>query len=150
MRKTLGYMVTFTTYGTWLQGDERGWVKDGAVYEENPELHKANERRVKGEPVRLRRIEREIVREAICRKAESLGEKIFAVSVWSNHVHIVLGYNGRPIEETVRIYKNVASAALKGNEFKGRIWTRGFDKRFCFDENSLKGRIKYVEGHKQD
>jgi hypothetical protein len=28
MVKTLGYMITFTTHGTWLQGDERGFVKE--------------------------------------------------------------------------------------------------------------------------
>ncbi len=104
---------------------------------------------MKKEVVKLGREEKEIVKEAICKKAEVLGEKIFAISVWSNHVHIVLGYSGRPIEETVRIYKNTASAALKGSKFKGRVWTRGFDKRFCFDEDSLAERIKYVEGHKK-
>ena len=31
MVKTLGYMVTWTTYGTWLQGDEQGYVKKGKV-----------------------------------------------------------------------------------------------------------------------
>jgi REP element-mobilizing transposase RayT len=103
---------------------------------------------MKGGQVRLGKKEKEIVREAICRKAKLIDEKIFAISVWSNHIHIVSGYSGRPIEETVRIYKNTASAALKGNKFKGRIWTRGFDKRFCFDKNALAERIKYVEGHK--
>ena len=147
MRKTLGYMVTWTTYGTWLQGDERRWVKDGEVYEGNPELHKANEKQVKGELVRLGRREKEIVREAICRKAEALGEKILAISVWSNHVHIVMSYGGRPVEELIRIYKNTSAAALRGNEFKGRVWTSGYDKRFCFDEKSLRKRIEYVEGH---
>jgi hypothetical protein len=24
-------MITFTTYGTWLQGDERGYVKNGRI-----------------------------------------------------------------------------------------------------------------------
>jgi len=149
MRKTLGYMVTFTTYGTWLQGDERGWVKNGIIYEENMELRKANEGQMKVVPVKLGRKEKEIVREAIRKKAKAIGEKIFAMSVWSNHVHIVAGYSGRPIEETVRIYKNTASAALKESKFKGRIWTNGYDKRFCFDESSLAERIKYVNEHKK-
>jgi len=148
MGKTLGYMVTFTTYGTWLQGDKRGWVKKGTIHEENAELRKASEGQVKKEPVKLGREEKKIVREVICRKAEALGGKIFAISVSSNHVHIVLGYSGRPIEEMVRIYKNTASAALKESKFKGRIWTKGYDKRFCFDKNSLTARIKYVEGHR--
>ena len=32
MAKTLGYLITWTTYGTWLQGDERGYAKKGKVY----------------------------------------------------------------------------------------------------------------------
>ena len=31
MSDMVGYMLTWTTYGTWLQGDERGWVKALAV-----------------------------------------------------------------------------------------------------------------------
>ena len=149
MRETLGYMITFTTYGTWLQGDERGWVKEGVIYEENAKLHNVNESNLKGKAVRLKKREKEIVREAICRKAKARGEEILAISVWSNHVHIVQRYNGRPVEEMVRIYKNTASAALKESNFRGRVWTSRYDKRFCFDEKSLAERIKYVEGHKK-
>lgn len=140
-------MVTFTTYGTWLQGDERGWVKKGTIYEGNAELHNVNESHVNGKVVRLKKREKEIVEESICRKAEVRGEKILAISVWSNHVHIVQGYSGRPVEETVRIYKNAASAALRRAGFEGKVWTRGYDKRFCFDEKELKARIKYVNEH---
>ena len=25
----IAYLITWTTYGTWLSGDERGWVKRG-------------------------------------------------------------------------------------------------------------------------
>jgi REP element-mobilizing transposase RayT len=147
MGKTLGYHITFTTYGTWLQGDKRGWVKDGKIFEGDCELYKNNEKRVEGKKVVLSKTERDIVRETIIRKAEEINEKILAILVWSSHVHIVIKYSGRPVEELVRIFKNAATVALKGNEFKGRVWTRGYDKRFCFDENALKARIEYVNGH---
>ena len=139
--------MTFTTYGTWLQGDKRRWVKEGTIYDENADLYKANKEQAKKEPVKLGRKEKEIVREAICKKAAADGEKILAIAVCSNHVHIVLGYNGRPIEEKVRIYKNTASAALKKSKFDGRIWTRGYDKRYCFDDGALEARVGYVERH---
>jgi len=42
MAKTVGYMVTWTTYGTWLQGDRRGYVRDGQVLGEDKTLHDAN------------------------------------------------------------------------------------------------------------
>ncbi len=29
MASMIGYMLTWTTYGTWLRGDKRGYVKDG-------------------------------------------------------------------------------------------------------------------------
>ncbi len=29
MVRMIGYMLTRTTYGMWLQGDKRGYVKDG-------------------------------------------------------------------------------------------------------------------------
>jgi len=147
MGKTLGYHITFTTYGTWLQGDKRGWVKDGKIYEGDCELYNMSEKQVEGKQVLLGKNERDVVRETICRKAESIGEKILAILVWSNNVHIVIKYSGRPVEELVRIFKNSAAVALRGNEFKGRVWTRGFDKRFCFDDNALRARIEYVNGH---
>ena len=42
MGKMLGYMITWTTYGTWLQGDKRGYVKDGKIYKKNPQLEQKN------------------------------------------------------------------------------------------------------------
>jgi REP element-mobilizing transposase RayT len=147
MRKTLGYMVTFTTYGTWLRGDSRGWRKNGKVFAANPGLKRIDESQMKGTTVRLRKNEKAIVREAICKKALSLGQKVLAISVWSNHVHVVVGYDGRKIEETVLIYKNAATAALRRIGFRGPVWGKGYDKRFCFDEGALRKRIEYVEGH---
>jgi REP element-mobilizing transposase RayT len=147
MAKTLGYHITFTTYGTWLQGDKRRWVKDGKTYNPNRELYERNKKRVEDKKIVLNKRERDIVSETILRKAEEISEKILAILVWSSHVHIVIKYSGRPVEELVRIFKNSAAAALRGNEFKGRVWTRGFDKRFCFDEKSLRNRIEYVKGH---
>jgi hypothetical protein len=29
MADPLAYFLTWTTYGTWLPGDDRGWVKEG-------------------------------------------------------------------------------------------------------------------------
>jgi hypothetical protein len=35
MANTLGFMITWTTYGSWLQGEKKGYVKDGVTYKEN-------------------------------------------------------------------------------------------------------------------
>jgi REP element-mobilizing transposase RayT len=80
-------------------------------------------------------------------EAKRLIQKVYAVAVCSNHVHLVLGYDKRAIGELVRSYKNEAYFALRKNGFVKRVWTRGYDKRYCFDEKSLKDRIDYVLRH---
>ena len=38
MAGMIGFMATWTTYGTWLQGHKKGYVKNGKILEANPEL----------------------------------------------------------------------------------------------------------------
>jgi REP element-mobilizing transposase RayT len=147
MARMLGYMITWTTYGSWLQGDERGFVKDGRIVGKNEGLRNANVKRLKASPVEFGQHERQIVREAIIGKAEQLGQKIHALAVCSNHVHVVAERISQSIEMVVSHHKNAARLALQANGFVGRVWTRGFDKRYCFDRQQLQSRIKYVQAH---
>jgi REP element-mobilizing transposase RayT len=154
MARMLGYMLIWTTYGSWLQGDNRGYVKDGKILEKNDSLRKENIKRLKTGMVQLTHQEQKIVREAILNKAQTLGQKIYSMAVCSNHVHIVAERISESIEMVVshyknaaRIvshYKNAARIALRANGFVGKVWTRGFDKRFCFNRQQLKSRIEYV------
>ncbi|GAG26926.1 unnamed protein product [marine sediment metagenome] len=147
MRKTLGYMLTWPTYGTWLQGDERGYVKKGKILGENSKLKKANVESMPRNEVRLNKKQQEIVKEAIFKEAEKTKEKILALAVCSNRIHMVLRYAIKPIEKSAGRFKNAARVALQKDGFIGSVWARGFDKRYCFDEKSLKNRIEYVEKH---
>ena len=140
-------MVTWTTYGTWLQGDTRGCVKDGNTYQVNCSIEEINKENMQHPAVRLTKRDRDIVHEAILEKARERRQKVCAISVWSNHVHIVLEYDACPILQAVKAYKNAATITLKKNGFCGKVWTRGYDKRYCFDEEALRKRIEYVNGH---
>jgi len=147
MARTLGYLLTWTTYGSWLQGDERGYVKDGEVLGGNVAIKIDCGKNLKGGPVRLKRNERVVVREAILGARENFGQKIPAIVVCSSHVHVVCEYVDVPIGVVVSYYKNAGRMTLKRIGFQGRLWTRGYDKRFCFDEAALAERIRYVRGH---
>jgi uncharacterized protein YlzI (FlbEa/FlbD family) len=147
MAKTVGYMITWTTYGTWLQGEGKGFVKKGEVRGENIALKKSNIENMPGTAVKLGQKEKIIVREAIKEAAKRFKQKILAIAVYSNHVHIVCEYVDVPIGIIVGYYKNAARAALQNNGFKGRVWTSGYDKRFRFDEEALRARIEYVNKH---
>lgn len=69
------------------------------------------------------------------------------MAVCSNHVHVVVGYREQSIGEVVGRFKNAGRVALKNAGIEGRIWTKGYDKRFCYDEDALKNRIEYVNEH---
>jgi REP element-mobilizing transposase RayT len=146
--KTVGYLVTWTTYGAWLQGDTRGYVKKGEIRDGDEKLLKANIRRLKNEPIRFSAKQKQIVRNAIIQEARNNQQIIYALAVCTNHVHMVIGYDGREIEKHVSHFKNAARIALREDGFDGRVWTRGFDKRYCFDEGELKARVDYVNKHK--
>lgn len=140
-------MITWTTYGTWLQGDKKGYVKDGQVLGENVGLYESNKTSLESERVKLNKKEQEIVRQAIMNMACGLGQKIYALAICSNHVHIVAGNFDEVIGKIVVRYKKVSTVALRKNGFSGKVWTKGYDKRFCYDEDALRNRIEYVISH---
>lgn len=147
MAKTVGYMITFTTYGSWLQGDAKGFAANGEIRGENIALKKSNIRSLTRTAVRLGRREREIVKSAIIEAAKRFQQKILAIAAYSSHVHIVCEYVDVPINVIAGCYKNAGRVALQKNGFKGKVWTSGYDRRFCFNEKELKTRIDYVSKH---
>ena len=141
-----------------LNAIEQGYSKAAAellplVYEElrilaaNKKLEKANQESQKSMKIKLNPQQRTIVRQAILNEAKRIGHKIEALSVSAYHVHLVARSFKETIEIIVSRYKNISMFALSKQVNNGRIWTRSFDKRFCFDEDSLNQRIEYVNKH---
>ncbi len=148
MSKLVGYMVTWTTYGSWLQGDKRGFVKDSKIFQGNETIFKLCEKLQKGQTVKLKKQEKEIVRTAILNKAERIGQKLQALVTCTNHIHLVALPCDKSIERIIGMYKSVATRALRCSGRTGRIWTKGFDKRFCFTQDDLAKKIAYIQNHK--
>ena len=147
MSRIVGYMLTWTTYGTWLPGDQRGYVKDGQILPGDIRTLERNKKRQKSSIVKLDITEKEIVSKIILAEAKRIGHQIEACIVFSNPVHLVARPNSESIEEVVGRYKSVTTRALWQHGLKGRIWTKGYDKRFCFSEKEFTARIKYVQNH---
>ena len=147
MGKLIGYMVTWTAYGSWLQGDKRRYVKKGEILPAQKNLAKSNRNQQKHPAVILTKEEKDIVKEAIAREAERIGHRITTLAVCSNHVHLAAEAGCKSIEKSVSRYKNVAMFALWKKGKSGKIWTRGFDKRFCFNKQDFENKIKYIEQH---
>jgi len=119
--RTLGYMITWTTYGTWLQGDERGYVKKGETLPGNRGLKDSNRQAQSQDAVWLSPDHQRIVREAIVREAASQEQHIYALSVQSNHVHLVVEYSDIPIGTTVAYCKKAGRLALRAVNLTGKV-----------------------------
>lgn len=143
-------MVTWTTYGSWLPGDKRGYVEHGQILPGNEHIVKRNEDRQKSSTVILNEREREIVRQAILTEVQRIAQTLEALVVYSNHVHLLARPHTESIEEIVSRYKSVSTRSLWQNGRQGRIWTKGYDKRFCFMEEDVAQRIRYINQHNPD
>ena len=97
--------------------------------------------------VKLNYSQKQIVKKAILDEARELNQKILAILVWSTHVHIVAENIDETVGKVTGRYKAAATKALRDAGFEGKTWTKGYDKRFCFNEEELKARIEYVNGH---
>ena len=148
MPKTLGYMITWTTYGTWLQGDQRGYVSNGNILPTNTALANSNASRLTCDPVRLSKDQRQIAHNAIIAKAKKINHNILALSIASTHIHLVLQYSPNPLGRIVAHYKNAVRIALRTTGLEGKIWSTGYDKRYCLNNEALNQRIAYVRSHK--
>jgi hypothetical protein len=99
----LAYFLTWTTYGTWLPGDERGWNrKDDPGLQAASSLHaESASGKMKESAFRLSEAQRRTVEATIRKHCEVRQWFLHAVNARSNHVHIVVAAPGyKP--ETVR------------------------------------------------
>jgi REP element-mobilizing transposase RayT len=101
----------------------------------------------KSPAVKLNKQEIKFIRQTILNEANEIGHEILALTVCTNHVHFVARSHSESIKEMVGKYKSLTTRALWEYGRTGRIWTIGYDKRFCFSEEELIRKIQYVNKH---
>src|SRR6266545_3587110 len=90
------HLITFRCYGTWLHGDERGAVDrfhhryKARFAPPNERRYKHNRAMLKGEPVLLDAKRRASVERSIRETCTIRMWRLHAVSVRTNHIHIVV------------------------------------------------------------
>jgi REP element-mobilizing transposase RayT len=153
MSQPLAYFLTWTTYGTWLPGDARGWVnrrrRDGQVVEApSPALESFARDLMSETPVILDPPMRGIADEAIRQACHEFRWTIRALEVRSNHVHIVVTANDAGPGKVMGVLKVRATQALNAVEAgrqRDRWWTKDGSKRVLNSPASVAVAIRYVE-----
>ncbi len=155
------WLLTWTTYGTWLPGDARGSkirVRDGRgarATELVPggtrnanALRDAARARLKQDPIRLTSKQAEVAADAIQEEAERRGWTAFAIAVMANHAHVTVGVAGDPAGGSLlHALKSHASRVLNmewRRPAAGTWWTQGGSTRVLRSEPAVIAAVRYV------
>ena len=147
----LAYFLTWTTYGTWLPGDARGWVhdKDGAwhvdVRGDEPVRVATAQAMMREKPVILTLADRDRVERVIVDSCAVKNWPVHQVSVRTNHVHLVVTAPCQTPEKVMSYLKAWASRGLNKRHGRRAWWTRHGSTRYLNDERSLDAALRYVQ-----
>ncbi len=154
MPAPLAYFLTWTCYGAWLHGDERGSVDDehailGMPFvETNPRRVKMERCAMDGSAVTLDSKARAVVKCAIEDHCRFRQWDPLALAVQPNHVHVVVACPPDvPPETTMTQFKAWATRRLReaGIIRRGaRVWTKHGSTRWINNRTSLNAAIAYV------
>ena len=148
MDEPFTYFITWTTYGTWVPGDRRGWRKiNKGDQPPQPFLERWSRNRMKERSVLLNSAQRNKV-ETVCHEhAQKRGWLIHAISARSNHIHVAVTANSEP-KKVRDQFKANATRVLRQNPDpvpNTKIWTRGGDIEVLDGkEDSLERIVLYI------
>ncbi|MHC4695890.1 MAG: transposase [Planctomycetota bacterium] len=146
------YLITFTTYGTWLHGDKRGAVdRDHNAYgapflRPDASRKSAATKRTTKDSVVLNAERRRVVHRTVEQVCEHRGWTLHAVNVRSNHVHVVVSAPECP-ERVMNALKSWATRKLVGSGLIKRgtaVWTRHGSTRYLWKPRDLLSACEYV------
>jgi REP element-mobilizing transposase RayT len=160
---TRHWLITSTTYGTWLPGDRRGFVstvanppgprvrhnQPGTPYDANmPELRESARSLLQGKPVYLSVEQAEVVLLQFQETVAWRGWELHAVAVMANHFHVVISAPDE-IHSTaiLRDLKSYAARALNqrwGKPVGGTWWTESGSRRPLANGQALEDAGNYV------
>ena len=122
--------ITWTTYGTWMPGDSRGWRKrKGGQQLPRPLLAEWCRKQMKGEAVLLKPHDRNTVEEACFQHCEHRRWHLLAVNARTNHVHVVVVADQSPQKVRDQLKANCTRALRQQSTplVVDRTWTTGGD-----------------------
>lgn len=145
------WFLTWTTYGTWLHGDARGW-HDRKVdfypgkYKADPQLEERRRRQLKHAPVTFTTEMRQAVEAAIREVCAHRGWNLEAINVRTNHVHVVV-IAQRSADDVLRDFKAYATRRLRKEGLlaeRMEVWTEGGDKKRLATDEAISECCNYT------
>ncbi len=149
----LGYLITWTVYGTFLQGDDRWWRKRlQGSQEPQPRLEQWHRDRLKHEIILLSNEHREIVASEIHSHCEHRRWRLWIANPRTNHVHTVVtapGYGGSQVRDQLKANCTNGLRQFDRRFVDRPVWTVGGDWECLNTDDELERAILYA-GEAQD
>jgi REP element-mobilizing transposase RayT len=143
----VGYFLIWATYGTWLPGDPRGWVKYQAGWQlPDPIREREAKALMTEEACILTEEQRRAVEAQIGETCAHRGWTLHAVNCRSNHVHVVVTANVDDPDKIRIDLKAWTTRTLKKHFDDGRDnwWAERGSIRYLNRDNDLEAAIQYV------
>jgi REP element-mobilizing transposase RayT len=153
--KVLAYHITWTTYGTWLPSDKRGWSKKSHHGVKSPDwrIEGQARERMAADAIMLSDGQRAIIEQTIASHCRIRQWTLHAANARTNHVHAVLTAEADPnvvMEQlTAWCSRRLSDAAglierVAVRAGRHRWSTEGGDKELIHDEEYLQNAIRHV------
>lgn len=144
----LTFFLTWTVYGTHLQGDKRGWRRRREGWQKpEPPLVDWRRERLIHEILLLSTEQRKIVESECQRHCDHRGWKLWAVNARSNHVHVVVtaaGCSGKTVRDQLKA-NCTRGLRERWPVFRDRpVWSVGGDWECVNSEDDLATVCEYV------
>ncbi|REJ77351.1 MAG: hypothetical protein DWQ47_13265 [Acidobacteria bacterium] len=148
----LAYLITFRCYGTWLHGDKRGSVdrkrynRYGAPDIPECKLKESSSRAMGQAPFVLGHQERRIAEEVIREVSEHRGYGMFALSIRTNHIHVVVAASHSPerVMNDFKAYITRRFRKLGLASAKRKVWSRHGSTKYLWTEDAIEKAVDYV------
>ncbi|MEM6470997.1 MAG: transposase [Planctomycetota bacterium] len=145
----IAFFLTWPTYGTWLPGDQRGWVEyqHGWQLPDPPRVLIAQSR-MKESACVLDRAARNVFCGQVHETCQYRKWTLYAVDCRSNHIHIVVGAHDTDPRKIRIDIKAWCTRRLKQQIDPGRLnwWAERGSIRYVWNEVQLSRVVKYVNG----
>ena len=149
------FHVIFSTYGSWLYGDPRGFRTRGhhlhvdGDYKNPPPpgtwdaLHAESRASLKGSPIIIPASLRETVGRACLEQFAKEGAEVFCISVGGQHVHVAFKGSSGDVRPMIGRVKKVSSHRIR-TRMPGRVWAGGGKILRVTDEGHWANVLRYV------
>lgn len=148
----LAYFITFRCYGSWLHGDARGSVdphqnQPGApLLPADPIRHKSRRNQLNQPPMELGAMHRKTIDSTIREVCHHRRWNLYALSVRSNHVHVVVGAKCTP-EMVMNSFKSWSTRRLREQNLVAKnrkVWSRHGSTRYLWTNKDMEESFIYT------